>query len=114
MKSYGDKCMREQDGRFFVQELTYFTYGTKVETGSLTNVTCGTSDMASSKTTPIFFADGAADTMSLSIQTEFRVGLGRRPDEITNYSDLSPFNFRSLCVYMRKLALARVSHWDDF
>ena len=59
-------------------------------------VTCGTSDMASSKTTPIFFADGAADTMSFSIQTEFRVGLGRRADEITNNSDLSPFNFRSL------------------
>ena len=60
-------------------------------------VTCGTSDMASSKTTPIFFADGAADTMSLSIQTEFRVGLGRRADEMTNYSDLSPLNFRLLC-----------------
>ena len=53
--------------------------------------------MASSKTTPIFFADGAADTMSLSIQTEFRVGLERRADEITNNSDLSPFNFKLLC-----------------
>ena len=53
--------------------------------------------MASSKTTPIFFADGAADTMSLSIQTEFRVGLERREDEITNNSDLSPFNFKLLC-----------------
>ena len=38
-------------------------------------VTCGTSDMASSKTMPIFFADGAADTMSLSIQIEFKVGI---------------------------------------
>mgnify|MGYP006964554451 FL=1 len=47
-------------------------------------VTCRTSDMASLKTTPKFFADGAADTMSLSIQTEFRVGVGRRADEITN------------------------------
>ena len=60
-------------------------------------VTCGTNDMASSKTTPIFFADGAADTMTLSVQTEFRVGLGRRADEMTNYSDLSPLNFRLLC-----------------
>ena len=50
--------------------------------------------MASSKTTPIFFADGAADTVSLSIQTEFRVGLERRADEITNNSDLSSFNFQ--------------------
>ena len=38
-------------------------------------VTCGTSDMASSKITPIFFADGAADTMSLSPQIEFKVGI---------------------------------------
>ena len=80
------------------QELTYFEYGTKMETSSLTIlVTCGTSDMASSKTTPIFFADGAADTLSFSIQIEFRVGLGRRENEITNFSDLSPFNFRLLC-----------------
>ena len=50
-------------------------------------VTWGTSDTASSKTSPIFFADGAADTMSLSIQTEFRVGVGCRGDEITNNSD---------------------------
>ena len=67
--------------------------------------------MASSKTTPIFFADGAADTLSLSIQIEFRVGLGHQEDEITNNSDLSPFNFRllyniHLCMY--------VCHGSDF
>ena len=55
-------------------------------------VLCGTSDVASSKTTPIFFADGAAHTMSLWIQTEFRVGLGRRVDEITNNSCVILYN----------------------
>ena len=65
--------------------------------------------MASSKTTPIFFADGAADTMSFSIQTEFRVGLGRRADEKTNNSDLSLFNFRSLCNIHLCMSLTQVS-----
>ena len=68
--------------------------------------------MASSKTTPIFFADGAADTMSLSIQTEFRVGLGGRADEMTNYSDLSPLNFRLLCSIHLCMSLTQVSSID--
>ena len=68
--------------------------------------------MVSSKTTPIFFADGAADTMSLSIQTEFRVGLGRRGDEITNNTDLSPFNFKLLCNIHLCMSLTQVSSMD--
>ena len=66
--------------------------------------------MASSKTTPIFFADGAADTLLLSIQIEFSVGLGRREDEITNNSDLSPFNFRLLCNIRSPSPGASISH----
>ena len=42
---------------------------------------------------PMFFAVCAAGTMSLSIHIKCREGLGRREDEITNSSDLSPFNF---------------------
>ena len=68
--------------------------------------------MVSSKTTPIFFADGAADTLSLSIQIEVRVGIGRREDDITNNSDLSPFNFRLLCNIHLFMSLRQVSSID--
>ena len=57
-------------------------------------VECRTSDMASLKTNPIFFGGGAADTLLLSIQIEFRVGLGRREDEITNNINTG-FKYRS-------------------
>ena len=68
--------------------------------------------MASSKTTPIFFAHGVAHTFLFSMQIELRVGLGRREDEITNNSDLWPFNFRLLCNIHLFMSFTQVSVTD--